>query len=574
MASTNIGSLAVQITGSTTGLSTALKTAENDVKKSTTKMAKEVQGKSIGGKLLGGLGKGMGGAASMIGHPITMAAGGAASLLGGISLSGFLLDSIKIAAEMEDIAASFKTLLGSAAEGDALFRQIEDTADGMRMNVKDAAEAAKDLLGVDVEGDQITPTLRMLGDLALGDAEKMKTLAAAYAQVKDTGEVTERTLKAFRGAGIAIGPELAKSFGVGRNELSMLIEDGKIGFRDLQKALMNMTGEGGKFFGGIAARADTLKGKLDMLQNSWSDFKWDLGQMLIDEFGLKGIVDSLTGALDTGRDNLEEMRPLVREIATAFKEAAKSAFIMGMEMARAIAQTMDMIDRLGDKGKDDSIFSITGNMRTGAKGLNNLNRSLGGGKSSSDPGQWEAGFNKIINQLKPLFDMELPKKSFGEEIWDGMAKAAKEAGKVHESMKLAAVEASKKDLEIGRGIRERMDPLGQMRKELHEMGELGVRGGFGAGADENTMNFARMEIFNKFADKMGGQLQIASAAMKDSSEAIEAIARNRMGQGKEDRVAQFLEQANIQRKVMIDNARELNKQLAAKKLLVIEGEIK
>jgi tape measure domain-containing protein len=567
----NIGSLAVQITGNSTGLTKALHAAESGVKHSMGKIAAITTG------VVGGL-------------------------FAGFSIGSFVLDSVKIAGEMEDVASSFKTMTGSATEGEALFRDLEDASDAMRMNVKDTAEAAKGLFSADVAADQIVPTLKLIGDLSLGSADNLKTLSAAYAKVVDDGAVSSRTMRAFAGAGVHLASEMAKGMGLDRNEFKEALEDGKVSLRDLQQAMVAAAGEGGKFFGATERRMETFAGKVDALQNMWEDFKWDFGGMLVDELGLKGMVDALTAGLGHGKDNIDSMRPIIREIKDLALEFGEALFKGLANAAIAAAELVNIMNRLTPEGKgiggstfgqndpnwlerNTTVGGLSGQI---GGGDNWARRNLswlgpGGGALAHRKtfggmmeGSEKSGLDifdtqKMAQRFKALGTMieELnPRNKMTGSIWANMAQSAIKAGKAFEVVANSATNADRKRIdEFGR----KANPVKEMMKEWDDIMRLSKLGEFGGKGP--AFEQALADMFQNFAGDIKSTVQLSSAALKDSVEAVSAISENRTG-GRDNlpaRAAQAAEQAlqlhkqaavdrGIMARAMIDLADKLKKE--------------
>jgi len=447
-----------------------------------------------------------------------MVAGGVGGLLAGFSLGSFVIDSIKIAAEMEDIAASFKTMTGDAVTGEALFKDIEQATDEMRMNLKATADAAAGLFSADVAADQLVPTLRLLGDLARGDEVKLKALALAYGKVADEGTVSSRALLAFGAQGVHIQRGLEKVMGLDSGGIKKALDDDAVSFGHLQRAMVAATSEGGIFFKGLEHRADTFKGKIDLLGNSWEDFKWDLGKILIDELGLNGFVETLTKGLDAGRDNLGEFRPLIREmksLAISFGEALFDAFKHGSLAASKLINLLNTLSLTGD-GKspgESGTPDINGRKWT----WTDRNLNLGGLMDQiavNDTSHWKESWlgsiglsgeastarrfgrpsdmwgeskksTDLLDTAKLQEEFENFKKSlFGKkgwdwnDVWGTMAKHAKEAS---EGLRLASEESRKladAQKKLAQGIRDDMNPFEKVRREIAELQEAGLKGAF------------------------------------------------------------------------------------------------
>lgn len=578
----NIGSMAVQITGSTTGLTSALKQSENHIGAFHKKVEKDGKEVSLLERL--GIGAVAGGAAGLTMKGLDWIK----DLVTGPAemLKSMVFDSIKLAAEFEDIQADFKTILGSAQEGTALFKEIEEASDGMRISLRAGAESAKILLGVDIDAGQIVPTMKMLGDLAMGDAEKLKTLAQAYARIRDEGVVSEKTLRTLSKQGINLGNEIARAMGVDRTELKGLMEDGKVGFRDLQQAMIASTSEGGKFFGAIEERGKTLSGLIDNLKNNWEDFQRGFGQILIEEFGLKDVLSGLSDVVNFGKDNIEGIRPFVHEIAETLKSAAKVGIEFAFTFAIALADAADSMGSIASdmKGVRNTIGSIFPTLSLLSKGKHEQ------GGAAEKLAELRALVQGLMGTSLPNAPMKNNNLDEGNVLgtWARIAfgQAGGAAGKVMQEMivrglgfKLAPefqeavnkvtidpFKLSGAQAKQGADIQARQQPLNEMNRQLADLWDARKLGAFkGNNIDKmNAFNFGAAEIFNKFASGVG-QVQLAGAAMKDSADAISAINQDRVGNtDPQARVVSVLEAIRIQTEQANKYNAELVKALNAK----------
>ena len=177
--SDNIGSLSVQITGSTTGLSQALRTAQNEVAKfqrDLEEKAKPRSQSSLLRRITGGagslVGQSMNAGASGVGSLLSAGARAATSLpvvaggaIGALGIGAFLAESIKMAASVEDTQTTFRVMLGDITKARALYSDIRKFSTETPMTTTEVTDAAQLLLGSGVNQSQIIPTLRVLGDV-------------------------------------------------------------------------------------------------------------------------------------------------------------------------------------------------------------------------------------------------------------------------------------------------------------------------------------------------------------------------------------------------------------------------
>ena len=133
-------------------------------------------------------------------------------------------------------------MLGSKSKADALMGQLIDTAAKTPFEMSEVAEASKMLLAYGMEGSKVNETLIRLGDIAAGLSMPLKDLAFLYGTTMVQGRLYTQDLNQFLGRGIPLADELAKQFGKNKSEVKKLVEEGKIGFPEVQKAIGSVDG--------------------------------------------------------------------------------------------------------------------------------------------------------------------------------------------------------------------------------------------------------------------------------------------------------------------------------------------
>ena len=97
---------------------------------------------------------------------------------------------------------------------------------------------------------ELIPTMRSLGSVAIATGTRLDDMAYIYGTLRSQGRAYSRDLMQFAMRGIPIYEELAKVMGVGADKIQkMASPQGKIGFKEVEKAFKNMTTNGGKFAG-------------------------------------------------------------------------------------------------------------------------------------------------------------------------------------------------------------------------------------------------------------------------------------------------------------------------------------
>lgn len=205
----------------------------------------------------------------------------------GASIAGvFAIEKIKdfavqvatVRGQFQQLEASFKTLTGSEQVATDLMSQLIHTAATTPFGVTDISNAARQLLAYGVEADKVNETLIRLGDIAAGLSIPIGDLAYLYGTTMTQGRLYTADLNQFLGRGIPLADELAKQFGVAKEEVKKLVEEGKVGFPEVQQAIINLTNEGGKFGGLMEAQSKTITGQISNIEDTIEQMFNQIGQ--------------------------------------------------------------------------------------------------------------------------------------------------------------------------------------------------------------------------------------------------------------------------------------------------------
>lgn len=205
----------------------------------------------------------------------------------GASIAGvFAIEKIKdfavqvatVRGQFQQLEASFKTLTGSEQVATDLMSQLINTAATTPFQVTDISNAARQLLAYGVEADKVNETLIRLGDICAGLSIPIGDLAYLYGTTMTQGRLYTADLNQFLGRGIPLADELAKQFGVAKEEIRKMVEEGKVGFPEVEQAIINMTNEGGKFGGLMEAQSKTITGRISNIEDTIDQMFNQIGQ--------------------------------------------------------------------------------------------------------------------------------------------------------------------------------------------------------------------------------------------------------------------------------------------------------
>jgi tape measure domain-containing protein len=171
--------------------------------------------------------------------------------------------------QMEQFKVALDTMLGGAEEGSRILKDLALFAAKTPFDLPGVVQAGKQLLAFGIETDKLLPTVKALGDVAAGTGAELQRIILNFGQVATQGKLTGRELRDFAVLGVPLISELAKEFGVAKNEVQDLVSAGKVGFPEVDKAFQNMTGEGGRFFDLMDKQSKTLKGIISNLRDNF-----------------------------------------------------------------------------------------------------------------------------------------------------------------------------------------------------------------------------------------------------------------------------------------------------------------
>lgn len=206
---------------------------------------------------------------------LTMVLFGATGAAAGL---GYLL---KKAGGFEQTQIAFEVMLGSAEKAKELLTDLFDFAKKTPFEIEGILETTKLLLGMGIEAGKMIKTMNFLGNIAAGLSIPISRLALNFGQVKAQGKLTGRELRDFAIAGVPLLDELAKMLGKSKAEITKMVSAGAIGFETVEKAFMNMTSEGGRFYNLMQRQSMTLLGIWSNLKDILTLFAHAIGADLL-----------------------------------------------------------------------------------------------------------------------------------------------------------------------------------------------------------------------------------------------------------------------------------------------------
>lgn len=253
-----------------------------------------------------------------------------AAMASGLGVIGSIGFGLKLAADAETAEAAFTTLTGSAAKAKQLLSDLKAYSKVSSFTFPTATEAAKQMMAYGIQVQDVLPTMKMLGDIAMGDQEKFDHLALALGQTASYGKLRAQERNQFTNAGFNPLSELADMQKRDVSEVAADMEAGKVSIGDVVAALQHATQEGGRFFNSTGAQAKTLGGRFESMKEEIQDALRTLGTEIATQVDLKGMLISATEVART-------FPTIIKNIGLSFKLGVLDWGIYLMELNPIVA---------------------------------------------------------------------------------------------------------------------------------------------------------------------------------------------------------------------------------------------
>ena len=224
----------------------------------------------------------------------------------------FISQMVAVRSQFQQLEISFGTMLKSKEKANELMAQLTDLAAKTPFGLEEVSEGAKKLLAFQIPAQEVTETLRRMGDVASGLGVPMGQLIHVYGQVKAQGKLMTNDLYQFMNAGIPIIAELSKVVGKSETEIKDMVSAGKIEFTEIQAVIKNMTNEGGLFYNLMAEQSKSLGGQISNLRDNFDQMLNEIGK------ASEGIVSGAIKGVSFLVENYETIGKLIAGLIVSY----------------------------------------------------------------------------------------------------------------------------------------------------------------------------------------------------------------------------------------------------------------
>ncbi|HJJ11755.1 MAG TPA: tape measure protein [Clostridiaceae bacterium] len=188
---------------------------------------------------------------------------------------------VKYNAQMEDFQANLTTLLGSADKASEMLNTLKQMANTTPFETSDLLQATQMMLGFGLQADKTTGYLQTLGDISMGNSEKLMSLTRAFSQIGASGKATMEDINQMIDAGFnplqIISEQTGQSMATLRDEVSK----GNVSFEDIANAMQVATSEGGRYYQAMDKASQTMNGKMSTAMDALKTALGNVTQSLL-----------------------------------------------------------------------------------------------------------------------------------------------------------------------------------------------------------------------------------------------------------------------------------------------------
>lgn len=185
-------------------------------------------------------------------------------------------ETMQASLDRQQLQVSFDVLTGSKAAGGKLTQELVDLQKNTILG-QEVFKNAQTMLGFGFKDTEVVENLRMLGDVSMGDAEKLNSLTLAFSQIRSAGKLQGQDLLQLINAGFNPLEAMSERTGKSIADLKDEMSKGNITFEMVQQAFQDATSEGGKFNNMLGTIAKTDAGMKAQLGGAFEELKIKVG---------------------------------------------------------------------------------------------------------------------------------------------------------------------------------------------------------------------------------------------------------------------------------------------------------
>lgn len=197
-------------------------------------------------------------------------------------LTALATAGVKYNASMETYLANLTTLLGgNQQEAQKLLDTLKEMANTTPYEATDLVKATQKMMAFGISADDSLKYLNMLGDIAMGDANKMDSLTLAFSQISASGRASMEDINQMIDQGFNPLTIIAEKTGESMGDLRDRVSAGGVSFEEIAGAFQTATSEGGTFYQSMDKASQTTNGKISSLKDAFNSALGSMTESLL-----------------------------------------------------------------------------------------------------------------------------------------------------------------------------------------------------------------------------------------------------------------------------------------------------
>jgi tape measure domain-containing protein len=186
----------------------------------------------------------------------------------GLGVIGSIKTLFNMGVEMEQTNIKFEVLLGSVDKATMMLKELNDYANATPYTNEGIIKGAETMLGFGIAHEKVMGNMKMLGDVAMGNQEKLGGLSLVYSQIMATGRLMGQDLLQLINQGFNPLQVISENTGISMGVLKKQMEAGAISANMVEEAFRLATTEGGRYYNMSNKMAETAGGKWSTLMGT------------------------------------------------------------------------------------------------------------------------------------------------------------------------------------------------------------------------------------------------------------------------------------------------------------------
>ena len=213
-------------------------------------------------------------------------------------------------AKLQSQAIALEAMSGSAEKARSVLESLRGYAELTPFETGQLVDTTKQLTGYGYELKNAEALTKKLANTALATGGSLEVIAYNMAQIKSQNRAYGGDIRSIAMQGVPLYEQLAKQLGVSTGKVKEFVEQGKIGPREVEQALLSLNEK----FADLAEKASKgLAGRMSTLRDSITTLAQDVGTMLEPTF--LGFINAAIYGVDALGAGFEALKGVINSIA-------------------------------------------------------------------------------------------------------------------------------------------------------------------------------------------------------------------------------------------------------------------